>query len=100
MRLAGEEYIRLFGLKKGWVWRLDALDPVEHDSAQLLSYVSQIKQPIRTIGRLELSERHWVSLEALVCPLAGKTAADGTPEPGRILGCVAGITDEQAAELP
>ena len=23
LRLAGEEYIRLFGLRRGWVWRFD-----------------------------------------------------------------------------
>jgi hypothetical protein len=86
LRLAGEEYIRLFGLKKGWVWRRDSDDPVQHDSVALLDYVSQIKRPLRTIGRLELSERYWIELEALICPLA--------PGPGgapKILGCVASL---------
>jgi hypothetical protein len=88
LRIAGEEYIRLFGLKKGWVWRHEADDPIARDSADLLSFVLRHKRPLRSIGRLELSERHWIELEALICPLAG---TDGGP--GRILGCVAALDD-------
>lgn len=86
LRLAGEEYIRLFALKKGWVWRSDAADPVTRDSAALLAFVALAKRPLRTIGRLELSERHWVELEALICPLAAGN--DGADE---FLGCVAAL---------
>lgn len=89
LRIAGEEYIHLFGLKKGWIWRHDADDPIARDSAELLSFVLRHKRPLRSIGRLELSERHWIELEALICPLAG---ADG--QPGRILGCVAALDDD------
>ncbi|TDQ82009.1 PAS domain-containing protein [Dongia mobilis] len=81
LRLAGEEYIRLFGLKKGWVWRFDSPDPVMRDSARLMQLVAQAGRPIRTIGNLELTARHWIELEALVCPLA---PADGA---ARFLGC-------------
>ncbi|WP_374652346.1 PAS domain-containing protein [Dongia sp.] len=86
LRLAGEEYIRLFGLKKGWVWRQDAADPVIRDSASLLAFVAQARRPLRTIGHLELIERHWIELEALVCPLA--PAATGAAQ---FLGCTAAI---------
>jgi len=94
LRLAGEEYIRLFGLKKGWIWHRDASDPVMRDSASLLTFVSQHFQPLHTIGRLELAERHWVELEALICPLAGATPADS-----RILGCVAALDQSVGADL-
>jgi hypothetical protein len=87
LRLAGEEYIRLFGFKKGWVWHADATDPVIRDSAALLAFVARAKRPIRTIGRLELIERHWIELEALVCPLAPAHATQG----GKFLGCVAAL---------
>ncbi|MBI2256054.1 MAG: PAS domain-containing protein [Proteobacteria bacterium] len=86
LRLAGEEYIRLFGLKKGWVWHSDAADPVVRDSAAFLAFVAQAKRPLRTIGRLELIERHWIELETVVCPLA--PAEDGS---ARFLGCTAPI---------
>jgi hypothetical protein len=86
MRVTGEEYTRLYGLKRGSVWRRDADDPVNRDGAALLDFVYQIKRPVRTIGNLELSERYWIELEALICPLA--------PGPGgtaKILGCVASL---------
>jgi hypothetical protein len=86
LRLAGEEYIRLFGLKRGWIWRSDAADPVMHDSAAFLAFVAQAKRPLRTIGRLELIERHWIELETVVCPLA--PADDGR---AKFLGCTAPI---------
>lgn len=86
LRLAGEEYIRLFGLKKGWIWRTDASDPVMRDSAALLAFVAQARRPLRTIGRLELIERHWIELEALICPLA-----PGPAGAARFLGCTAPI---------
>ena len=86
LRLAGEEYIRLFGLRRGWVWRADSSDPVIRDSAALLAFVRQTGRPIRTVGRLELIERHWIELEALVCPLA--PGADGV---AKFLGCTAPI---------
>jgi len=86
LRLAGEEYIRLFGLKRGWIWRSDATDPVMHDSAAFLAFVAQAKRPLRTIGRLELIERHWIELETVVCPLA--LGEDGN---AKFLGCTAPI---------
>ncbi len=86
LRLAGEEYIRLFGLKKGWIWRSDATDPVMRDSAAFLSFVAQAKRPLRTRGRLELIERHWIELETVVCPLT--PADDGT---AKFLGCTAAL---------
>jgi hypothetical protein len=86
LRLAGEEYIRLFGLKKGWVWQEHTADPVMRDSAALLRFVAQSKRPLRTIGHLELIERHWIELEALVCPLA--PGADGK---ARFIGCTCAI---------
>lgn len=86
LRLVGEEYIRLFGLKKGWVWQTDAVDPVMRDSARLLAFVAQSKRPLRTIGRLELIERHWIELEALVCPLS--PGADGVI---KFLGCTSAL---------
>ncbi len=87
LRLAGEEYIRLFGLKRGWVWRHDATDPVVRDSAAFLAFVAQSRRPLRTLGHLELIERHWVELEAIVCPLA----PDAKNAP-KFLGCTAPIT--------
>lgn len=85
LRLAGEEYIRLFGLKKGWVWRHDSPDPVMHDSVRLMQFAARAGRPIRTIGNLELTARHWIELEALVCPLA---PADGAMNgAARFLGC-------------
>jgi hypothetical protein len=86
LRLAGEEYIRLFGIKKGWIWQRNASDPVMRDSAALLTFVAQAKRPLRTIGRLELIERHWIELEALICPL--RPDADGR---AKFLGCTAAI---------
>lgn len=86
LRLAGEEYIRLFGIKKGWVWPHSSSDPVMRDSAALLTFVAQAKRPLRTIGRLELIERHWIELEALVCPL--RPDGDGR---AKFLGCTAAI---------
>ncbi|WP_374313774.1 PAS domain-containing protein [Dongia sp.] len=86
LRLAGEEYIRLFGIKKGWIWQRNASDPVMRDSAALLTFVAQAKRPLRTIGRLELIERHWIELEALICPL--RPDADGG---AKFLGCTAAI---------
>lgn len=87
LRLAGEEYIRLFGLKRGWVWHRDAADPVVRDSAAFLAFVAQAKRPMRTLGRLELIERHWIELETVVCPLA--PAADGS---AKFLGCTAPLS--------
>lgn len=81
LRLAGEEYIRIFGLKKGWVWQFDSADPVMQDSARLMQFMTDSGRPMRTMGRLELIERHWIELEALICPLA---PLNGAP---RILGC-------------
>jgi hypothetical protein len=86
LRLAGEEYIRLFGLRRGWVWQTDSTDPVIRDSAALLSFVHQNGRPMRTVGRLELIERHWIELEALICPLA--PGADGL---AKFLGCTAAL---------
>lgn len=86
LRLAGEEYIRLFGLKKGWIWHRGAADPVMHDSAAFLAFVAQARRPLRTIGRLELIERHWIELETVVCPLA--PADNGS---AKFLGCTAPI---------
>ena len=81
LRLAGEEYIRLFSLKKGWTWRFDSADPVMQDSARLMQFLTEAGRPMRTCGRLELIERHWIELEALVCPLAPVNGS------ARILGC-------------
>lgn len=86
LRLAGEEYIRLFDLKKGCVWRSDSEDPVIRDSARFLSFTSELRRPMRTIGRLLLSDRQWVELEALVCPLS---CEDGSVR--QLLGCTAAI---------
>ncbi|WP_374380495.1 hypothetical protein [Dongia sp.] len=86
LRLAGEEYIRLFHIKRGWIWRHDATDPVMRDSAALLTFVAQAKRPLRTVGRLELIERHWVELEAIVCPLAPTPSGQA-----KFLGCAAAL---------
>ena len=86
LRLAGEEYIRLFDLKKGWLWRNDAEDPVMRDSAKFLTFTSGLRRPMRTIGRLLLSDRQWVQLEALVCPLS---CEDGSVR--QLLGCTAAL---------
>ena len=56
------------------------------DSAALLAFVAQSKRPLRTRGRLELIERHWIELEALVCPLAA--SASGAT---KFLGCTAAL---------
>lgn len=80
LRLAGEEYMRIFGIRKGWVWQFDAADPVMQDSARLMQFMTDSGRPIRTMGRLELIERHWIELEALICPLAPANGA------ARILG--------------
>ena len=86
LRLAGEEFIRLFDLKKGWLWRNDAEDPVMRDSAKFLTFTSGLRRPMRTIGRLLLSDRQWVQLEALVCPLS---CEDGSVR--QLLGCTAAL---------
>lgn len=89
LRLAGEEYQRLFDLKKGQIWRRDSEDPIMRDSAALLDWVSATGRALRTVGHLELSDRHWIKLEAVICPLA--YGADGVK---KILGCVAAIDSE------
>lgn len=86
LRLAGEEYIRLFRLKKGWTWTVDSPDPVIRDSANLMGFVAAAKRPLRTTGRLELIERHWIELEALVCPLSA--GEDGVV---KFLGCTSAL---------
>jgi hypothetical protein len=99
LRLAGEEYIRLFGLKKGWVWRHDSPDPVMRDSARLMQVAARAGRPVRTIGHLELIARHWIELEALICPLAPPDGAADHAAAGaaRFLGCTCVLPAAQNA---
>lgn len=67
--LAGEEYAALLNLRKGRVWENDDVDPVERDFAGYLNIVARARKPFRSIGRLELASRNWISFEALICPV-------------------------------
>jgi hypothetical protein len=67
--LAGEAYARLLHLRKGKVWQEDDADPVERDFAAYLNIVARARKPFRSIGRMELSSRNWISFEALICPV-------------------------------
>jgi hypothetical protein len=69
LTLAGEEYAALLHTRKGRIWRHDDLDPVERDFAGYLNIVARARRPFRSIGRLELAERNWISFEALLCPV-------------------------------
>ncbi|MBK8159721.1 MAG: PAS domain-containing protein [Rhodospirillaceae bacterium] len=84
LALAGEEYLRLVGTKKGMRYLAEDPDPTARDFKTYLDLVARIGKPFRSIGRLELTVRSWIRFEALLCPLY--TAAG---EPGGFIGAAA-----------
>jgi hypothetical protein len=75
LRLAGEEYQRMLGIKKGFEWRLDTPDLAGHDFAVYLAFILRQQAPYHSTGSMEMIDRGWLNFESLICPLAD---ADGT----------------------
>src|SRR6185369_11318451 len=69
LRLAGEDYLQLFGIRKGHQWRRQHDDPLERDFALYVDFVRREGIPYYGRGPLELSPKNWVAFETLFCPL-------------------------------
>ena len=69
LRLAGEDYLQIFGIKKGHQWRRENDNPLERDFALYVDFVRRQGMPYYGRGPLELGPKNWVAFETLFCPL-------------------------------
>jgi hypothetical protein len=69
LRLTGEVFQQLFSRGRGHAWMHDDAEPLARAFAGYFDFVTERKQPFRSLGRMKCAYSDWFSFESLLCPL-------------------------------